>query len=119
MKLSHFLFFSLGAIALAMIPACNKGPSKTRIAIVTNNTAEFWELCAAGAKRASQDFDGDLDFRTPEKGEQGAQMPLVKSLAEQGVGGIAVSVINPKEQAPELKIIAGKTKLVTMDNDAD
>jgi ribose transport system substrate-binding protein len=120
MKLSRLLLLGLGALALAAIPACsNKGSGKLKIAVVTNNTAEFWTICRSGAEKAAREFDVDLDFRTPEKGEVGEQMQMVKSLAEQGFNGISVSVIDPKEQTPDLKIIAAKTKLVTMDNDAE
>ena len=96
-----------------------KSSGKIRIAVVTNNTAEFWTICRSGAEKAASENDVELDFRTPESGEVGEQMRIVKSDAEQGFNGIAVSVIDPKEQTPDLKIIAGKTKLVAMDNDAE
>ncbi len=119
MKLSRLLLLGLGALVLAAVPACSKSSGKIRIAVVTNNTAEFWTICRSGAEKAARENDVELDFRTPESGEVGEQMRIVKSDADQGFNGIAVSVIDPKEQTPDLKIIAGKTKLVAMDNDAE
>ena len=119
MKLSRIFLFLLPAFLLGMVPACKKDSGKIKIAIVTNNPESFWTICEAGARKAAKDFDVELIFRKPDKGEVGIQMQIVKSLTEQGVGGIAVSVIDPTEQKNELRQIAARTKLVTMDNDAD
>jgi ribose transport system substrate-binding protein len=119
MKLSRVCCLLAAAIALATIPACKKDSGKIKIAIVTNNPEDFWKICEAGARKAAKEADIELIFRTPEKADVGIQMQIVKSLAEQGVNGIAVSVIDPKEQKNDLRQIAGKTKLVTMDNDAE
>ena len=119
MRLARFFLLLSCAFLLGAIPACKKDSGKIKIAIVTNNPEDFWKICDAGARKAAKEFDVELIFRMPDKGEVGMQMQIVKSLTEQGVSGIAVSVIDPQEQAPELKQTAGKTKLVTMDNDAD
>jgi ribose transport system substrate-binding protein len=118
MKLSRFCLYLLPAFLLGLIPACKKDSGKIKVAVVTNNNKDFWKICDAGARKAARDFDVELIFRMPEKGDVGIQMQIVKSVTEQGVGGIAVSVIDPKEQSGDLKQIAGKTKLVAMDNDA-
>ena len=47
------------------------------------------------------------------------QMPIVEAFVQQGVKGIAVSVINPKGQKKDLTRIASEVPLITMDNDAD
>jgi ribose transport system substrate-binding protein len=119
MKLSRFLLFLLAAFLVGMVPACKKDSGKIKIAVVTNNPEDFWKICDAGARKAAKEFDVELIFRMPDKGEVGMQMQIVKSLIEQGVSGVAVSVIDPEEQSPDLKQFAGKTKLVTMDNDAE
>jgi ribose transport system substrate-binding protein len=121
MNLSRGL--SLAALAvLALIPACNSGgggSGKIKVAIVSNNPEEFWTIAEAGARKGAKDFDVDVIFRKPEKGDVTVQMDIVNALVKQGIAGIAVSVINPQEQAPDLKRIAAQTKLVTMDNDAE
>jgi ribose transport system substrate-binding protein len=108
------------AAGLAVIPACsgNNSNSKPRVAIVSNNPEEFWTYAEAGAKKAAQDFNAEVVFRKPERGEVQVQMDIVNALVKQGFDGIAVSVINPEEQAPDLRRIAKQVKLIAMDNDA-
>lgn len=108
----------LGVI-LAFIPACSSKSEKLKIAMVTNCTDPFWDLCEAGAKKAAQDFDVDLLFRQPEKLDASIQTPIIEAWVKQGVNGIAVSVIDPVGQAKDLTRFAKKVPLVTMDNDAD
>ena len=120
-RLAILLFAALAA-------SCNKsGPggkaalapdAKPRVAVVTNNTNEFWSICEAGATKAAQEFNCDLTFRQPTTDSVIDQMTIVKDLVRSGVNGIAVSVNSPKDQAQDLKAIATKTHFVTMDNDA-
>ena len=49
---------------------------------------------------------------------QGVGNPGYRELAAKGLKGIAVSVINPEEQTPELRNVAKETNLLTVDNDA-
>ncbi len=109
------------AALLACLPACNnnKPSGKIKIAVVTNCTDPFWDLCEAGAKKAGQDFDVDVIFRQPEAMDAAKQMPIVDSFVEQGVKGIAISVIKPEGQKKDLTRIAAEIPLITMDNDAD
>src|SRR5205814_10376773 len=102
-------------------PACGKSsPGKPKIGIVTNCTADFWSICEAGATKAAQDYDVELQFRQPEKAfDASVQMPIVEAWVKQGLNGIAVSVIDPKGQTEDLTRIAKKVPLITMDNDAD
>jgi ribose transport system substrate-binding protein len=108
---------------LACLPACgnkNDKSGKIKIGVVTNCTAEFWSICEAGANKAAQEFDVDLQFRQPEKDfDASVQMQIVESWVSQGMNGIAVSVIDPKGQTEDLTRIAMKMPLITMDNDAD
>jgi ribose transport system substrate-binding protein len=107
------------ALGLACLPACNRGGSgKPKIAIVTNCTDPFWDLCEAGARKAAADFDVELQFRQPERGSAEVQKPIIDAWVSQGISGIAVSVIDPKGQTEDLKLVAQKVPLVTMDNDA-
>ena len=48
-----------------------------------------------------------------------SQRPILDGVVKQGVSGLAVSVIDPKEQTPDLTRIAKKVPLITMDNDAE
>jgi ribose transport system substrate-binding protein len=109
------------AAVLACVPACGKKDSgKIKIGVVTNCTADFWSICEAGANKAAEENNVDLQFRQPEKAfDASAQMPIVEAWAKQGVSGIAVSVIDPQGQTEDLTRIAKKVPLLTMDNDAD
>jgi ribose transport system substrate-binding protein len=108
----------LGTI-LACVPACGTKSDKIKIAVVTNCTDPFWDLCEAGAKKASQEFDVDLLFRQPEKLDAAIQTPIIEAWVKQGVNGIAISVIDPSGQAQDLIRFAKKVPIVTMDNDAE
>jgi ribose transport system substrate-binding protein len=120
MNLSRLLSMLLvPAVLLGMAPGCKQESGKIKVAIVTNNPEEFWSFCDAGARKAAEKNGVELIFRKPDKGDVTVQMDIVKALESQGVAGMAVSVINPEEQAPELKLLSEKMKLVTMDNDAD
>ena len=90
------------AALLAFVPACGKKSGKIKIGVVTNCTAEFWSICEAGAKKAAAEFDVDLVFRQPTNSSVPDQMEIVEGFMQQGVKGLAVSVIDPKEQTPEL-----------------
>ncbi len=118
--LSRALAVALGAVTLALVPACGGkgGGDKPKIAVVTNCTDPFWDLCEAGAKKAAQDFDVELLFRQPERLDAAVQKPIIDAWVSQGVSAMAVSVINPKGQTEDLKLVARKMPLITMDNDA-
>jgi ribose transport system substrate-binding protein len=107
-------------VVLACVPACGKKETgKIKIGVVTNCTDPFWDLCEAGAKKAGQDFDVEVLFRQPEGLDVAKQMPIVEAFVQQGVKGIAISVINPKGQKKDLTRIAAEVPLLAMDNDAD
>ncbi|HEX4610640.1 MAG TPA: substrate-binding domain-containing protein [Urbifossiella sp.] len=106
------------AIGLAFIPACGKNSGKLKIAVVTNCTDPFWDLAEAGAAKAAKDFDVEVSFRQPERMSSEVQSPIIDAWVNQGFNGIAVSVIDPKGQTDDLRAVAKKLPLVTMDNDA-
>lgn len=109
------------AAGLAVVPACGKkdtAGAKPKVGVITNCVDPFWDLCEAGATKAAKDFDVDLVFNQPKAGDGDIQKPVIDAWVSQGFSGIAVSVIKPKEQTDDLRLVAKKTVLVTMDNDA-
>jgi ribose transport system substrate-binding protein len=118
---TSFLLFA--AVVVAGIPACgNKGGGaggKPKVAVISNCTDPFWDICEAGAKKAGDEFGVEVVFRQPANLEVALQNEIVETVLKTGVKGIAISVINPKEQTPDLKRIASQVNLLTMDNDAD
>lgn len=114
----HLGLVAAVAAALASLPACGKKSDKLKVAVVTNCTDPFWDLCEAGAKKAAQEFDVELLFRQPERLAAEVQKPIIDAWVNQGVNGMAVSVIDPKGQNEDLALVAKKLPLITMDNDA-
>jgi ribose transport system substrate-binding protein len=114
----------LAAAGLAATPtACGpgKGGGKAKVAIVTNVADPFWDICQAGAMKGGQDYDLDVVFKQPAEMTVDTQMKVVDDMTKVGVKGLAVSVINPKEQSPRLKAIAQDLPLnnfITIDSDA-
>jgi ribose transport system substrate-binding protein len=90
---------------------------KPKVAYVTNGIAEFWVVAAKGAEAAARDADVDLFVRMPPDGA-GDQKRMVQELLTQGVDGIAISPIDPDNQADLLEEIAAHSILVTQDSDA-
>ena len=115
-------------LAALFVAACNKSDTgagkplgkgdKVKVAIVSNNPAEFWTICEAGAKQGAEEFNADLFFRRPPQGTAAEQREIIDDLMTQGVNGIAISVNDPKNQVNFLNKIADKIPLVTQDNDA-
>jgi len=112
------LLVAASAAALALLPSCNRDSGKIKVAFVTNNPEDFWTIAEKGAQDAAAKHGVEIIFRRPEKGDAGIQRDIVNELVAKGVKGIAVSVIDPKEQSPDLKNVAGQTNLLTVDNDA-
>jgi ribose transport system substrate-binding protein len=106
-----------------LLSSCNRdsggNSGKIKIAVVTNNPEDFWTIAEKGAQDAANKHGVELDFRRPDRGDAGLQLNILNELVTKGAKGIAVSVIDPKEQTPDLKRIAAQTNLITMDNDAE
>jgi len=111
----HRLCLALGLFALI---GCGSGSSKPRVAFVSNNPEAFWTIAQAGAKAAEKETDVKLYFRMPTSGDAAVQKEVIDTVINQGVKAVSVSVIDPKNQRDYLDQIAGKVKLLTVDNDA-
>ena len=79
---------------------------KPTVAYVTNGIADFWVVAAKGAEAAARDANVELFVRMPPDGV-GDQKRMVQELLTQGVDGIAISPIDPDNQADLLDEIAG------------
>jgi ribose transport system substrate-binding protein len=106
------------AILSLLLPACSTETGKPKVAFVTNNPAQFWTYAEGGCKKAAQDFNVEVLFRRPDKNDAALQKQIIDTLLTRGVKGVAVSVIDPKNQTAYLNEIAGKATVLTQDNDA-
>jgi ribose transport system substrate-binding protein len=91
---------------------------KPTVAYVTNGIASFWVIAEAGANKAGEDFDANVEVRMP--GLEGApdQQRMIEELLVTGVDGIAVSPIDAENQTSFLNTVADSTNLITHDSDA-
>ena len=116
------LLVAASAAAVALLPSCNRdsgnSAAKIKVAFVTNNPEDFWTIAEKGANDAAAKHGVEVLFRRPDKGDTAIQRDIINELVAKGVKGIAVSVINPEEQTPDLKQVATRTNLLTVDNDA-
>jgi ribose transport system substrate-binding protein len=112
----------LGWLAVGLLLAgsfgCRRGPSKPRVAFVSNNPESFWDIAHAGAKKAAEESDVELLFKKPSTGDVATQKEQIDTVLSQGIKAIAISVIDPKHQRGYLNEIAAKVALITQDNDA-
>ncbi len=118
MKILRILGVLAVAAAAALLPACNRSSGKPQVGFVTNNAATFWTIAEAGAKKAADESDVELLFRRPDEPDPAKQKEIIDALLVQQVSAIAVSVIKPDQQVNYLNEVAGKTNLLTQDNDA-
>ncbi len=113
-----------------VLPACgNTGggtsvpaDGKPQVAIVTNCADPFWDICAAGAKKAGTDFGVEVIFRQPIQLSVDEQTKTVDDVVRLGLKGLAVSVVDPAEQTKKMAVIAQdlpNNNFITIDNDAD
>jgi ribose transport system substrate-binding protein len=107
------------AAVLACVPACSSKSNRITIGVVTNCTDTFWSFCEAGAKKAAEEEGVDLQFRQLAKAfDASEQNQIVDNWVNQGLNGIAVSVIDPTNQKENLTRVAKQLPMIAMDNDA-
>jgi len=117
-------FFALivAAGTLATFPACGGAKTgKPKVAVITNCTDPFWDICQAGAMKGGEDFGVDVIFKQPADGSVDTQNKAIDDILQLGIKGLAVSVIKPDAQSKKLKNVAQDLPLnnfITMDNDA-
>jgi ribose transport system substrate-binding protein len=92
---------------------------RLKIAIVTNNSSDWWAISQKGAQKAISELgDVELDFRMLPEGTAAAQKALVDDLIARKVDGLMVSPIDVENQQQMLNDAAAKTLLFTLGADA-
>ena len=98
-------------------PAKDTSGKKPSVAFVTNGIASFWVIAEKGAKTAAKDVNADVAVEMPAEGVAD-QKRIIQNLLTRGVDGIAISPIDPANQAELLNEAAANTRLITHDSDA-
>ncbi len=118
------VFISLLVLALTFsvcMFGCSKkeGESgKTKIAFITNNTANFWVFARRGCEKAATELPGfEVDFRITSDATPAEQRRIIDDLLARGVKGIAISPVDPINQKPFIDELAGKIAVITCDSD--
>jgi ABC-type sugar transport system substrate-binding protein len=93
-------------------------PGRKSVAYVTNGIDPFWTIAAAGAKAAGREFDVNVLLRFPPKGVGDQKSMLEGLLVQDDVTGVAVSPIDPANQADILNQVGEKKHYITHDSDA-
>lgn len=91
---------------------------RTSVAYVTNGIDPFWTVAAAGAKAAARELDVNVLLRFPPKGVGDQKSMLEGLLVQDSVSGVAVSPIDPENQAEILNQIGDAKHYITQDSDA-
>jgi ribose transport system substrate-binding protein len=111
------LVLSLGIV----ISGCSKKAAdaeKTKLAFITNNTANFWVFAKRGSEKAAGEMPGfEVDFKLASDPTPAEQRRLVDDLLARGVKGIAISPVDPLNQKPFIDELAAKINVVTCDSD--
>lgn len=130
-RCTFLLTLSLATVAAGCSnkPATNAGPSaggdspssgtKDRVAVafVTNNPYEFWAIAKKGTEKAEKELNVKVEFRMPAQGSGTEQRQIIEDLLVRGVEGIAVSPVDPANQAEFFDEVAAKVPLITQDSD--
>ena len=123
--MKKIVFISLMAVAL-VLGVLTAGYSKeqdsksgkTKLAFITNNTANFWFFAKRGCeKAASESPDFEVDFRITSDATPAEQRRIIDDLLARGVKGIAISPVDPLNQKPFIDELASKITVITCDSD--
>jgi ribose transport system substrate-binding protein len=123
MKKAMFIGLMAAAVVLGLFTAGyskeqDSKAAKTKLAFITNNTANFWVFAKRGCeKAASESPDLEVDFRINSDATPAEQRRIIEDLMAKGVKGIAISPVDPLNQKPFIDELAGKITVITCDSD--
>jgi ribose transport system substrate-binding protein len=90
-----------------------------KLAFVTNNSADFWTIARRGVEKADAELsDVETEFRISADGTAADQQRIVDDLLTEGVDGIAISPVDPRNQTALIDAAAERALVFTQDSDA-
>ena len=120
-------FAGLAALLAVMIVGCgDSGGSgsdsgsggRTKIAYLTNNPSDFWNIARKGVAKAEKELDINVTFKMPPNGTVEEQTRMLESLVAQNYDAVAISPKDASNMTALLNDVAGKLKLICVDSDA-
>ena len=106
------------ATCFSFFSGCGGNSDETRVAFVTNQQADFWNIAKAGCADAEKEFGIKVEVKMPADGTAVIQKQIVEDLISSGIDAIAISPLDADNQTEWLNGIAAKVPLITHDSDA-
>lgn len=88
------------------------------VAIITSGEGPYWDRVEEGAKKAADQYELNVSVIRCKSDTQ-AQIDAIKNALDQKFDGIAVSPISASGEAAVLADVASRSRLVTLDSDAN
>src|SRR5687767_10268287 len=102
MRTFRIVFTGLCVLIALMLLGCSRrgdSPKLLKVALVTNNAADFWTIARKGCERADGELpDVEVEFKIPSDGTAAEQRRIVDDLLAKGIAGIAISPVDPANQ---------------------
>jgi ribose transport system substrate-binding protein len=90
-----------------------------KLAFVTNNASDYWTIARKGVEKADAEMtDVAVEFKLPGEGTAAEQKRIIDDLVSTGIGGIAISPVDPDNQTQLINDTAKKALVITQDSDA-
>jgi ribose transport system substrate-binding protein len=111
------LIVAVAAAVVVILSATGILRSRPRVAIVTAGQTPYWEMVLRGARDSANLHRVSLTTLTPTS-DVAAQTESIRSLIGQDYDGVAISVLEPVQQAQALADLGADTPLITYDSDS-
>jgi len=120
MKISSIAIACSCVLVGLLLLACSSSGSKNfKLAFVTNNASDFWTIARKGVEKAESELANvDVEFKIPADGTAAEQKRIVDDLLAKGVGGLAISPVDPDNQTQLINETAKQAVVLTQDSDA-
>jgi len=109
----------MGAATLSLCGAPAGAQQKKSLALITNVSADFWTVARAGVMKAQSEHP-DFAMQVIVTGQATAaeQRRELDDLLANGIAGVSISAIDPKNSTEEFNKVASHAVLFTTDSDA-
>ncbi len=89
-----------------------------KVAYITNSVDPFWTLAQFGCEKAAQVFSSTVAVQMPSIGTVEEQKRYIEANITEGIDGMAISPIDPVNQAPLINQACEKMIVICQDSDA-